>query len=68
MKYFLTLALLSLIFFKANSQSDRVITGTKITKQQTPDEVIKALEANSPMQNQLNITKYRRILRKMDGQ
>lgn len=40
--------MLSLISFKAISQTDKVITGTKITKQQTPDSVIKALEAKFP--------------------
>ena len=48
MKYFLMLAMLSLFSFRAISQADKVITGTKITKQQTPDEVIKALEAKFP--------------------
>ena len=48
MKYFLMLAMLSMISFHANSQADKTITGTKITKQQTPEEVIKALEAKFP--------------------
>jgi len=48
MKYFLMLAMLCLISFQIKSQEDKVITGKKITKQQTPDEVIKALEAKFP--------------------